>query len=103
MSSDLSMMLMLMLAVVVGLIIKSYFVQMSFNCAMPSVTGNKSMKISLQAAVCLVILCSLLFSQGASYYMVESERGVPREEKPRVQQQAPPSGMEMGNQQQAAF
>lgn len=95
-NSNIPMLLILMLIAVIGIIIKSYFVQMSFNCAMPSVSGNKSLKITFQAAVCLVILCSLLFSTQAQHYVVES----PPEPEPVHQQVA---GQQQSGLQQAPF
>ena len=86
-SSNIPMLLMLMLVAIVGIMIKSYFVQMSFNCAMPSVTGNKSMKITFQAALCLVVLCSLLFSSQAQYYVVDSPAEPERQQQVAGQQQ----------------
>jgi hypothetical protein len=52
---------------IVGMfMLRSLLVQMSFNCAMPSIMGKNAAKISFEGAMCLTILCALLFTSSTT-------------------------------------
>lgn len=52
--------------VILFFLVKTWLVQKTFNCSIPSITGSKSFKIDFQSALCLTILCGLLFTSSTT-------------------------------------